>query len=188
MTLYEVPQVPVFPAGYDPYSIDFDNWIQSPMAWWTTRVMFRAQLQAAQSFTGGAFTIVQFGSTAGDILEDPWEGWSDNFVLPTGQPAHSWMCPLGCSGWYEVTMTAFTSNPGSGAVIGTGISVDGTTRLQPSGSWGPDGQPGGSCGSSTVWLSAGEDYIQGEIWTTNSTSAPATAGQYPTLEICWISS
>lgn len=186
MALAPVPQIPVFLTGSDPQDAQFAAWIQAPLSFWTTRVMFRAQLQGAQSFTAGTFTVLGFGGTGGDILEDPWGGFSNAGTASQGQ--HSWLCPMGCTGWYEITVTAFTADPGSNTdIIGTGIYLDGSLWSQPSASWGVNGHATGSCGSAVVWLAGGEDYVQGAVYTTGAVGAPGIAGQYATMEIVWIS-
>jgi hypothetical protein len=180
------PPVPVFPAGYGPLPADMDTWVQSPFQFLTTKVMLRAELQAAQALTANTNTLAQFGGTAGDILEDPYSGWS---ATATGsQPAWSWLCPAGCTGWYEFTMTAFTANPGSSTdAVQALIYVDGTEYAVTSCIWGDNGHATGGCGAVTVPLIGGVDYVQGFIYSTVGVNTTATAGQFPTLEAVWVS-
>jgi hypothetical protein len=182
-----VPPVPVFPAGYAPQPADFDAWIQQPFLFCTSKVMFRAQLATAQAFGAGTYTLLHFGTTYGDILEDPYSGWST--AATTTQAAYSWLCPPGCSGWYEVQATAFTTNPGTATdQVATGVYLDGSLYAQSSSTWGVNGHATGSCGGVMVYLTSGVDYVQTAVYSTASTSGPATAGQYPTTELAWISS
>jgi hypothetical protein len=180
------PPIPVFPAGYGPVASDFNTWVQAPMTFLTSKVMFRAQLQGVQALTAATPTLAQFGATAGDILEDPYGGWS---TTATGsQPAWSWLCPQGCTGWYEVTMTAFTANPGTATdVVQAIVYVDGSDYLQTSAGWGVNGHATGSCGAAPVPLVGGADYLQGFIYSQAGVNTTATAGQLPTLEACWLS-
>lgn len=180
------PVTPVFPAGYAPLTSDFNTWVQAPLTFLTDKVVFRAELQASQALTAATFTIVHFGSTAGDILEDPYGGWS---TTTTGsQAAYSWLCPAGCSGYYEVTLTAFTANPGSSTdVLQAALYVDGALYSQTSASWGVNGHATGSCGAVPVSLVGGIDYVSAYIYTTAGVNTTATAGQYPTMEIVWVS-
>jgi hypothetical protein len=180
------PVVPVFPAGYGPVPNDFNTWVQGPFTFLAAKVMLRAELQAAQALTANASTLVQFGSTGGDILEDPYGGWS---TTATGsQPAWSWLCPAGCTGWYEFTMTAFTANPGSSTdAVQAILYVDGAEYAVTSCIWGDNGHATGGCGAVTVPLIGGVDYVQGFIYSTAGVSTTATAGQLPTLEACWVS-
>jgi hypothetical protein len=176
------PVAPSFIAGSGPQAADFDSWIQAPFTFLTSKVVFRAQRQAAQSLSGAAFTLMQYDT----ILEDPYGGWS---ATATGsQPAWSWLAPAGCSGWYEVTMTAFTANPGTTSdLLVAVLYMDGSAYLQASAEWGADGHAAGSCGSVPVALYGGQDYIQGYTYTQAAVSTPATTGQYPTIEVCWLS-
>jgi len=178
------PEPPLFPAGYGPLPSDMDSWIQQPFQFLTTKVMFRAELQASQALTANANTLIHFGSTAGDILEDPYGGWST--TATSAQPAWSWLCPAGCTGLYEVTMTAFTANPSGGATAAV-IFLDGTEYGYLAYNWGGDGQASGACGGGPFYLTGGIDYIQGYIGTVAAVNTTATAGQYPTLEIAWVS-
>lgn len=174
------PVIPVFPAGYAPVQADFTTWITSPFSFLTSKVMFRAQLQAAQSLAAGD-TLIHLDT----ILEDPYSGWS---ASGTGsQPAWSWLCPPGCTGWYEITMSALTGTQGTTSQIGARLYVNGSLYQQASSTWAVNGAAGGSCGVVQLPLLAGTDYLQFEIRATTATTAPATAGQYPTMEVAWLS-
>lgn len=177
------PVIPAFPAGFAPLPTNMNTWIQQPFQFLTTKVMFRAQLQASQALTGNADTLIHFGSTAGDILEDPYAGWST--TLTGSQPAFSWLCPAGFSGAYVVTMTAFTANPAGGNTR-TVIYLDGASYLITDQIRSSSGQATGCGGPVALALIGGTDYVQGYIFTTTGVNTTATAGQYPTLEICWM--
>jgi hypothetical protein len=175
------PVIPVFPAGYGPLVADFTTWITNPFTFLATKVMFRAALEGGQTLASGE-NLIAYDT----ILEDPYGGWS---ATTTGsQPANSWLCPAGCNGWFEVTLTAFTANPGNSTTdLEAVLYLDGTIWQETSGDWAVNGHAAGSCGSVPVPLLGGTDYIQGYIATTTASSVPATNGQYATIEVCWIS-
>jgi hypothetical protein len=177
-------QLPAFAAGFAPRPSDMNRLIQQPFQFLTSKVMFRAQLQSAQALTGGADTLIHFGATAGDILEDPYGGWST--TLTASQPAWSWLCPSGLSGAYEITMTAFTANPAGGNTR-TVIYLDGVSYLITNQIRSSVGTPTGCCGPVDLALIGTVDYVQGYIFTTTGVNTIATTGQFPTLEICWVS-
>ena len=174
------PVIPVFPAGYAPVQADFATWVTDPFSFLTSKVMFRGQLQAAQSLSAGD-TLLHLDT----IAEDPYSGWS---ATSTGaQPAWSWLCPAGCSGWYEITMSALTGSQSTASQTGALLYVNGSLYQQASSGWAVNGADGGSCGVVQVPLLAGTDYLQFYIRATTATSAPATAGQDPTAEVAWLS-
>lgn len=175
------PITPVFPAGYGPFAADFTTWVTSPMTFLATKVMFRAQLQGGQSL-GAGNTLAAYDT----ILEDPYGGWS---AAGSGsQPANSWLAPAGCSGWYEVTLTSWTANPANSTTdLETVLFLDGSIYQECSGDWAVNGHAAGSCGSVPVPLLGGVDYVQGYIGTSTASSTPTTNGQWPSIEIVWIS-
>ena len=177
------PVAPNFIAGSGPVPATFNTAVQAPFTFLTSKVVFRAQRQAAQALSGAAFNLMQYDA----VLEDPYGGWS---ATATGsQPAWSWLCPAGCSGWFEISLTAFTANPGTTSdLLATVIYLDGSAYLQASAGWGADGHGAGSCGAVPVALYGGQDYIQGYTYTQAAVSTLTTTGQYPTIEVCWISS
>jgi hypothetical protein len=181
-----VPAVPEFTAGYGPLPADMDSWIQTPLSFCTVKTMFRGALQAAQNWTAATATLVQIGSTAGDILEDPFSGWS---ATATGsQPAYSWLCPQGCDGWYEITLTGYTTSPGNTTTnIAPLIYLNGSQYLTTADSWAVDGHASGACGGGPVPLTGATDYVQFYLETATATTAPSQAGELPTMEIVWIS-
>jgi hypothetical protein len=179
------PVTPIFPAGYPPTPANMDTWVQTPFTFLSTKVMFRAQLQGTQSLSAGTDSVIHFGSTAGDIQEDPYNGWST--TTTSSQAAYSWLCPTGCTAWYEVTLTAFTANPGSSTdLLQAELFLDGARQQQTSLSWGINGHGTGSSGSVMVALIGGVDYISMAINSTVTVNTTATNGQYPTMEICWV--
>jgi hypothetical protein len=185
MTTPAEPAVPVFPAGYAPTQSFMTADIQTPFEFLTTKVMLRAELQGSQSLVSG-FNLIEFGATGGDILEDPYGGWSTSST--SHQQAWSWLCPAGCSGLYEITITAFMANPGTNTdLIQSAVYVDNALYMQTSSDWGVDGHATGTTGSIVIPLLGGGDYVQGYAWTTVSNSTVATNGQYPTMEIVWVS-
>jgi hypothetical protein len=176
------PVAPAFIAGTGPVPATFNADVQAPFTFLTSKVAFRAQRQAAQALGGASFTLMQYDT----VLEDPYGGWSA--TVTGSQPAWSWLCPAGCSGWYEISMTAFTANPGTTSdLLVTTVYLDGSAYLQASAGWGADGHAAGSCGSVPVALYGGQDYIQGYTYTQAAVSTLATTGQYPTIEVTWIS-
>lgn len=178
-----VPAVPQIPAGWYPQQADFSAWVTTPFRFLTTKAAFRGQRQAAQSLSGGlTATLIQLDT----ILEDPYGGWSASATA--NQPAWSWLCPPGCSGWYEVTMTAMTNSQGTtSSEIGAVLFVSGAEWGIGSLSWGVNGNTSGSSSAVQVPLTGGADYLQMEIFSTAAVSTPALAGRYPEMEIMWIS-
>jgi hypothetical protein len=182
------PIIPVFPAGYGPFPADFATWVTNPFTFLTSKVMFRGQQQASQALTAGAVTApIQIGATAGDVLEDPYGGWST--TVTGSQPAYSWLCPAGCSGWYEVTVTGLTASPGGITTdqVEAVLSVDGATYAETAATWGIPTGTSGASGVFQVPLLGGNDYIEMGIFSAAATTTPAVAGRYPTMEIAWIS-
>jgi hypothetical protein len=183
LTPVPVP-LPVFPAGTAEIPQAMNTLIQAPFTFVTGKVMLRAQQSASQSIAG-ATTLIHFGATATDILEDPYGGWSA--TLTATQPAWSWLCPVGATGWYEVTSTAFAGAGGATDQIQTLIFRSGTLYRTSATTWAASSINTGVSGSVLVPLAGGLDYIQGYINTSYSTNTTATAGQLPTLEIAWVS-
>lgn len=183
MTLPVAPAVPQIPAGYAPLAADMTAWVTTPFQFLTDGVLFRAQMQGGQALTGGSPTQVNLDT----ILEDPYGGWS---ATATGSQApHSWLCPAGCSGWYEVSLTGMAaSQTGATTQVGAQCWVDGALYEPASLGWGVSGHAGGASGAVQVPLLGGSDYVQMFILATTSVSTPTTAGQYPTMEITWLGS
>lgn len=170
------PVVPRFPAGKAPLPSDFNTWIQAPFTFLTTKVMFRAQYEGTLSLTGDAFTKIPYDT----ILEDPYDGWDAT--------NHTWMAPTGCTGWYEVTMTAFADEFGTDHdTIQAVLYLDGALYAQPSGIWGAEGHSTGCCAQVDLPMTGGFDYISGYIFVSTTVDTTGETGQYPTIEVVWIS-
>lgn len=181
------PAIPNFAAGYGPLPADMNTLIQTPFIFLTTKIMFRAQLQAATALTSGTATLIPFGTTAGDILEDPYAGWSN--TTTGSQAARSWLCPAGCTGWYEITMTAFTANPAiTDDLMTVQVWLDGVEFQIITSQIGANGHGAGCCGSAQVQLIGGVDYVQMYLLQEASINTGSTNGQYCTMEIAWVSS
>lgn len=182
MTAPVVPAVPQVPAGWYPVQADFTAWVTTPFSFLASPVVFRGELHAATSWTAATATLAPLDT----IDEDPWGGWS---ATSTGsQPAFSWLCPAGCSGLYEVTLTASTTNPASMTdQVQAILYLDGSAYMVGGEGWGVNGHESGVSGQVQVPLIGGVDYLQMYVYSTAGTSAPATAGQYPMMEIAWLS-
>lgn len=181
-----VPAIPQIPAGWSPLVADMTTWVTNPFTFLATPPVLRAQLQGAQALTGGTYNTLHFGTTAGDIIEDPYGGWST--TTTANQPAWSWLCPVGCPGWYELSMSGFTANQatstGQTAMV---VFLNGSLWQYASDDWAVNGGDSGTSGSQPVPLVPG-DYIQALLFSTASVSTPTTAGQLPAVELTWISS
>lgn len=177
------PAVPQIPAGYAPIQADMDSWITTPFTFLTSKAVFRGQRQAAQPLSGSSTpNLIQLDT----IPEDPYGGWS---ATNTGsQPAWSWLCPAGCSGWYSVSVTAMTAPQGlaTSSVAGQ-LWVSGSLWAETSVSWGVNANTSGSSGGTEVPLLGGTDYVQMFIASSAAVSTPTNAGRFPEMEIQWIS-
>ena len=170
------PAAPAFVAGYGPQPSDFNGLIQAPLTFLTTKVLFRAQRNAAQSLTSGINNLIAFDT----ILEDPYGGWSSG--------TNTWTCPAGCSGWFEISMTAWMNSAGSNtAVIAAVAALNGVIQQNMTSEWAVNGHATGTSGMLPVSLYGGQDTVGGYIFTTASVNPPTAAGQRPGIEICWIS-
>lgn len=178
-----VPPVPQVPAGWGPVQADFDLWVTNSFSFLSQPACFRAQHQAAQALTGSAFSVQHLDT----VLEDPYGGWS---ATATGsQPAWSWLCPAGCGGWYEASLTAQAASQGAGTTnqLLAAIALNGALWQYGADDWAPASAPGGSCGSVQVPLIPG-DYVQMWVFATAAVSTPTTAGEFPSMELTWVSS
>lgn len=178
-----VPAIPGIPAGYGPVQADMDAWVTTPFSYLASPAAFRGELHAATAWTAATFTLAPLDT----IPEDAWGGWS---ATSTGsQPAFSWLCPAGCSGLYEVSLTAWTTSPGATSAdqVQAVLFVDGANYMQASAGWGVNGGQSGSCASVQVPLVGGVDYVQFYVYSVAATAGPATAGRYPSMEIAWVS-
>lgn len=177
-----VPAVPHVPAGWSPVQADFGLWVTDSFSFLAQTPCLRVQLAGGQSLTGAAFNTIHYDT----VLEDPYGGWS---AVATGsQPAFSWLCPAGCGGWYEVSMTGFTGNQGSTAAqAATALTLNGSLWQIGSDDWAVSGGNTGTSGAVQVPLLPG-DYVQGTVFPTASVAVPTTAGQVPAMELTWVSS
>lgn len=162
---------------------DFTAWATTPFSFLASPTVLRGELHAATSWATGSFSLISLDT----ILEDPWGGYSS--VATGSQAAWSWLCPPGCSGLYEVTITASTTSPATTTdQVQAVLYVNGSIYWQASVGWGVNGHESGTCGQVLVPLVGGVDYVQPYLFAqAASTTAPATAGQYPTCEIAWLS-
>jgi len=168
------PIVPVFPAGYAPVPADFDNWIQEPFEWLTSKPVFRAEYHGTLSLPATTRTTIPY-DTIGD---DPYSGWNAT--------SHYWTPPPQGSGWYEISTTAFATNPGSATQqLVAAVYLNGALYFQST-CWGATGHACGTTMAVIAYLTAGTQ-VQGNIYSQVTTSTTATAGQYPTMEIVWLS-
>jgi hypothetical protein len=175
------PPVPQIPAGWYPVQADLTTWVTNPFTFLAQPACFRGQLQAAKALSG--FTLMQLDT----ILEDPYSGWSA--TATASQPAWSWLCPAGCSGWYDVSLSGFTANQGSGSNQATAaIYLNGTLWQYGSDDWAVTGADTGTSGAVQVPLRGGFDYVQLYVFSGAAVSTPAVAGQYPAMELAWASS
>lgn len=169
------PVAPNFIAGSGPVPSTFNAWVQAPFAFLTSKVVFRASLQGGQSLTGPGFNHLAYDT----ILEDPYGGWSSG--------TNTWTCPAGCSGWFDVTMTAFTGNQSGSSQVQAALYLNGSLYSQTSAVWGVAGHATGSCGSVPIALYGGQDAIGGWVYSTASVSTPTVTGEWPSMEVTWIS-
>ena len=177
------PAVPVFPAGYGPFQFDFQALIGNTLGFVAAMPVFRGIQQAAQALTGGTFAPLALGGTAGDILEDPYAGWSH--TATSKQPANSWLAPA--TGWYEVTVTVLTA--AAALWLSPGVQVSGGTIEYLGNVNTPGSEPGGCSGSLIIPCTGGIDYIQaGPLASAGVNTDVASAGQFSSLEIAYVSS
>lgn len=183
MTPQPVPAVPQVPAGWMPVQADMDLWVTDSFSYLAQPAVLRAQLAGGQSLTGGAFNVIRMDT----VLEDPYGGWS---AVATGsQAAFSWLCPAGCGGWYEASLSGFTASQGSStsSECGAVLILNGTPWQYAADSWAVPSADSGGNGLVPVPLSPG-DYVQLAIIPTSSVAVPTTAGQLPAMELAWVSS
>lgn len=181
MSLPRAPVVPQIPAGWDATQADFDSWVTTPFSALASPPGFRGELHAATPLSGTVLAPLD------TVLEDPYGGWSA--VATSAQAAHSWLCPEGWTGWYDVSATgAWTAGGDATEVMHAHLYLNGTVWARGGTGWMPPGRAGGSSGGYIVPLVGGQDYLQLYLYSTASVNAPATAGEYPSLDLTWISS
>lgn len=174
--------IPVFAAGYAPQAPAMNGWVQASLGFCSAMPVFRAQKQAAQALTAGTFAPLQAGATAGDILEDPYAGWSA--TATAAQPAWSYLVPF--TGWYEVTLTILTA-AFSGWLTAL-VQVSGGTAEIMGNAQVPASGPGGVPASLIIPATGGIDYIQAGPQASAAVNTDITAGQLCALEIAYVSS
>jgi hypothetical protein len=161
---------------------DFTTWVTNPFSFLAQPPVFRAELHAAQALPGNAYQLLHYDT----VLEDPYGGWSA--TATPNQPIWSWLCPAGCAGWYEVTTSGFTQNQGTTTgEIAMVLFLNGAIWQYASDDWPVSGSDSGTSGSLEVPLVPG-DYVQMLLWSTTAVSTPGTAGQFPSVELAWVSS
>lgn len=173
------PAVPQVPAGWAPSPADMTTWVTTPFTFLAGPAAFRGELHGSQPLSGWTLAALD------TITEDPYGGWSA--TTTASQAAHSWLCPPGCSGWYEITVTGLCTNPGAGALIGAAVWLNGAIYQQLAMEPADVGNTVGASGAMMVPLQGGYDYVQPYIYSSASTSTPAVFGRYPTMEIAWMS-
>jgi hypothetical protein len=147
-----------------------DNWIQGPLTFQATGIVFRAERHASQPLTAAANTIVQYDA----ILEDPYAGWNATFFR--------WQAPY--TGWYEVTITSTVSSATlvMSALVQTPESF---IRLSEAGANGV--LFGGAAGSQIVPLIGGSDWVKGATYVSAAATTNTVNGRYSTIEISFVS-
>jgi len=176
------PPVPQIPAGWGPVQADVNSWVTTPFGFLSGTTVFRGQLQGSKPLTANAWTVAQLDT----ILEDPYGGWS---ATATGsQAAYSWLCPPGCSGWYEVSVAGLAALASGTILTGAAVYLDGALWQEAAFLPGDVGDTSGASGAVPVPLQAGQDYVQLVIWTDAIVNTPAAAGRYPYMEISWVGS
>ena len=173
------PVIPFFPAGFKPLHTDFDGWIQAPLSFLTSKVLFRAELTNALSLTNNVAAVIPFNS----ILEDPLSGWQAG--------SSQWLCPAGYSGLYSVTLTVSSGPNASNPVIQARVGIDTSAFVYTvDKAWVPGGGsvPGIASGAVPVQLFGGQDAVQGIAFLIGANGdVSTTAGQRCEITICWIS-
>lgn len=184
MATYPQAMIPAFPAGAGPLPATFAGWVQQPFQFLTQQPVFRAiqQLAGGQALTSATFDPLQVGGTAGDILEDPYAGWSTTTTAT--QAAWSYLVPY--TGLYEITVTVpIVANA---IWLTAAVGVSGGTPQWLEQALCPSGIPGGCTGSLIVACVGGQDYLQaGTAVSANATTRTTAAGTYPSLEIAYLS-
>lgn len=169
---------PVFPAGYQPGTIDLNTWLHDPFSALESRPVARfRQAVTPQSLPDTGLPVVIAYDT---VDEDPLNGWDPS--------TFAWIPPPGWSGWYAVTVTLCTQAVGTGNVIRPGLIAPGSPGVIASQQPG-SGNNGGVQGSFWVYLVGGQDPVQATATLMSATSGVNTgigASQQSTMEIAWI--
>jgi hypothetical protein len=187
MLLPPPPGGPVIPAGLAPHgdklTADLNQLITNPMAFCTAGIFARLRQSAGtQSLTSGAHTVINYDT----VDEDPYGGWSAGNT-PT-RPAWSWQPPAGCSGWYNIVVSASLASVPSDAVLRPAVSVSGAVQYATGSSVLSTSAPGILPGSARVYLLGGVDYVQGTPYFASGSGSQMTsntAGFQSLLQIAW---
>lgn len=169
---------PEFIAGYAPLPSDFDSMIQAPFAFLTSKVVFRAELSNALTWTNGSNVTVPYNV----IDEDPFSGWSAS--------SHTWTCPAGMSGTYALSVTlSCAASADLTTSLRAGVNLNGgavriVSAAQTSGTFASL-----ASGTASMQLFGGQDQVSvyGLYTSSGNGSAVTTAGQRCTFEVNWIS-
>jgi hypothetical protein len=170
--------VPFFPAGFSPLNTDFDQWIQAPLSFFKTNVVFRAELSNALTLTNNVNTLVPYNV----ILEDPLGGWNAG--------SSQWLVPAGYSGVYSVTVIASCAANASTPVLSARVGINAAATLNVVDKcWVPAATvPGIASGGIPVRLFGGQDSVQGYALSAGANGAVVTtAGQRCAITIKWVS-
>lgn len=178
MTLYPPPSGgPQFTAGSAPRgnqaTQDLDVLIQQPLAFCTAGIFARLrQTSTAQSLASG-LNAVHFDT----VDEDPYSGWNGT--------SWYWSPPVGCSGWYHVTITAAVTYS-SAVQMQAEVVINGTAQWTYQSTC--PASPYLQCGSSFVYLFGGVDQLQAGIYSNGTgLTTDNTGGQQSTMQLAWIS-
>jgi hypothetical protein len=167
------PLIPVFPAGYEPLPSDFGNWVQTPLAALTQKVVFRAVKTTTQSLPVGS-RVLLFDT----ILEDPYNGWDPS--------VSAWTPPAGWSGIYLITLGVYTAAV-AGAKIAAQLGINGTAVTQTLNSSATFASSANAAvGEVPIALVGAQDTVRAIAYTSVATSVSTTPGQQCELQIVWI--
>lgn len=170
------PTIPDFIAGTAPTPAIFDGWVQSPLAFLTTRVVFRAELSSGTTWVNGSNTLIPYNV----IDEDPFSGWSSG--------THSWTPPADYTGTYEISITASSTAAGDNTTsLRTLFLLNGASLYITSAVQASQTQSVISSGTVSQQLFGGQDNVSAAVlWTSSGNgTAVTTSGQRCTMEITW---
>jgi hypothetical protein len=176
-----IPPIPDFPAGYGPQQPDFQDWWVTASTFFLNRITARVTQQSSVTSipdSGNPVTI-EFDT----VISDPYSGWDAS--------THSWVAPAGASGWYMVTLRVGIAASGD-ANIALALQLSTTYNTFPDLVY--QVLPGSASPATValpVYLAGGQDGVAGLASIHNSSSAidtVTTTGQFPALEIVWLSS
>jgi hypothetical protein len=173
--------VPVFAAGYDPQQADFTTWWQNPALFFQYGIVARV----SETITPTTLPSTGVATTIGfdTVAEDPYSGFNSTTA--------AWTPPAGYSGWYQVTLTVFSSAPVANLVtFQPQLAGSSTyTRLQAIEGSSATSRPVGCSATFGVYLFGGVSSVNGQCRVLNSASnvvTGTTAGQNSTMEITWL--